>query len=141
MNSIYGESPSYGVMAYPPEDFPEYIVGTREETSDYIRKQVYEEVRNEFAFAEDITMDDITLVSDDWTARTASTGKPQYAIIVSTDEGLRVLSDTDGNVYFTPDVEKEQARIVEERKADAAILRSLPSTRETLFTTSPSVVF
>jgi hypothetical protein len=141
MNSIYGESPSYGVMAYPPEDFPEYIVGTREETSDYIRKQVYEEVTSEGLFAEDITMDDITLVSDDWTARTASTGKPQYAIMVSTDEGLRILSDTDGNIYFTPDVEKEQARIVEERKADAAILRSLPSTRDTLFTTSPSVVF
>ncbi len=141
MNSIYGESPSYGVMAYPPEDFPEYIVGTREETSDYIRKQVYEEVRNEFAFAEDITMDDITLVSDDWTARTASTGRPQYAIMVSTDEGLRILSDTDGNVYFTPDVETEQARIVEERKAAAARLRSSPSTSETMFTTSPSVVF
>jgi hypothetical protein len=141
MNSIYGESPSYGVMAYPPEDFTEYQVGTREETSAYIRKQVYEEVRNEFAFAEDITMDDITLVSDDWTARTASTGKPQYAIMVSTDEGLRILSDTDGNVYFTPDVEKEQARIVEERKADSARLRSLPSTSETMLTTSPSVVF
>jgi hypothetical protein len=59
------------------------------------------------------------LVSDDFTARTASTGSPQYLVMVRTADGeLVALKDKrTGDPYWTPDRQTQIAKTVAENKA------------------------
>jgi hypothetical protein len=113
MVANWGESEDFGFMQYRPEDF--YAVNG--ETS-YIKDQLVKEVRTNFAFPEPIARDDMFLVSNDVTARTASEGKPQYIVMVRTAAGeLVTLQDREtGSVYWTPDQDAELNRQTREAK-------------------------
>jgi len=107
MVANWGESEDFGFMQYRPEDF--YAVNG--ETS-YIKDQLVKDVRSQFAFPEPIARDDMFLMSDDRTARTAATGKPEYVVMVRTAAGeLVTLQDREtGVVYWTPDQDTEISR-------------------------------
>ena len=107
MVANWGESEDFGFMQYRPEDF--YAVNG--ETS-YIKDQLVKDVRSQFAFPDPIAADDMFLVSDDNTARTAASGKPEYVVMVRTAAGeLVTLQDRDtGIVYWTPDQDTEISR-------------------------------
>ena len=112
MVANWGKSEDFGFMQYRPEDF--YAVNG--ETS-YIKDQLVKEVRTNFAFPEPIARDDMFLVSNDVTARTASEGKPQYIVMVRTAAGeLVTLQDRKGPVYWTPDQDAELNRQTREAK-------------------------
>ena len=114
MIANWGESEDFGFMQYPPENF--YAVNG--ETA-YIKDQLVKDVRTQFLFAEPVTADNMFLLSDDYTARTATTGKPEYVVMVRQRDGtLTTLQDSDGEVRWTPDQDEEIERQTEEAKAD-----------------------
>ena len=114
MIANWGESEDFGFMQYPPENF--YAVNG--ETA-YIKDQLVKDVRTQFLFAEPVTADNMFLLSDDYTARTATTGKPEYVVMVRQRDGtLTTLQDSNGEVRWTPDQDEEIERQTEEAKAD-----------------------
>ena len=93
-------------MKYPPTDF--YAVAGE---TDYIADQLYSDVVD-FGFAgESFKKEDIVLMSNKDTARTASTGRPVYGVSVFIEgEGLIPLV----GFKFHPDKQAEEARIENE---------------------------
>ena len=89
------------VMKYPPEDY--YSV---DGDAAWIKNQLYTDVREE-VFGADIQ--DIFLMSNDQTARTAEIGQPTYAVKVMIDGVFYTLSDN-----WMPDMKTE----VEARKTE-----------------------
>lgn len=105
MQRNWGESSVTGrtrAMKYPPEWF--YSVAGK---ADYIGEQLLADVAGEGnIWGEDITLNNIYLVADQYTSRTASTGRPQYIVQVMTEQyGLVTLPDP-----WTPDMQAEIAR-------------------------------
>lgn len=94
----------FGLMKYSPESF--YALPVSGDTS-YIRTQLQEELD---AGGLSISSGDVFLVSDDETARTASTNQPSYRVMYRDNDGtLRTVSfiDEQGNENsrFIPDVQ------------------------------------
>lgn len=116
----YKES-EFGFMKFRPEDY--YGVGG---SVQYMRENLYNEIMGPTGIAGiSIRKEDIILVSDDETARTASTGKPTYRVMYKDANGnLNYLmfegEDKQGNRITldrydpAPDVpsEEEQAEII-----------------------------
>lgn len=128
MTANWKESPDFGFMQYRPEDY--YAVNGQ---TDYIKDQLYIDVTTEFQFPERVDKDDIFLVSDDYTAQTAATGKPAYIVMVRQANGeLTTLQDRDGSLYYTPDqqAEIEKQREIIEGKFKRARAAGEPMTAE-----------
>lgn len=128
MTANWKESPDFGFMQYRPEDY--YAVNGQ---TDYIKDQLYIDVTTEFQFPERVDKDDIFLVSDDYTAQTAATGRPAYIVMVRQANGeLTTLQDRDGSLYYTPDqqAEIEKQREIIEGKFKRARAAGEPMTAE-----------
>ena len=109
----------FGFMKFRPEDY--YAVGG---SSEYIREDLYNALTGPTGiFGLQVAKEDIILVSDDETARTASTGKPSYRVMYRDSNGTLNYAVFDGvdengaNVQldrYTPDVpsKEEQAKII-----------------------------
>ena len=113
MTANWRESEDFGFMQYRPEDF--YAV---DGDASYVKEQLVIDVRSAWE-GDPIAEDDMFLVSDDFTARTASTGSPQYLVMVRTADGeLVALKDKrTGDPYWTPDRQTQIAKTVAENKA------------------------
>tara|TARA_B110000977_G_C11088394_1_gene495705 strand:- start:67 stop:2475 length:2409 start_codon:yes stop_codon:yes gene_type:complete len=108
----------FGLMKYSPESY--YALPVTGDTS-YIRTQLQEDLA---AGGLDVDANEVILVSDDETARLASTNKPSYrAMYRDTDGTLRAVSfiDAEGNKNdrFIPDVAAGQIQQEENIKAVA----------------------
>ena len=128
MATNWKESPDFGFMQYPPEDY--YAVNGQ---TDYIKNQLYSDITTEFLFPEEVAKEDIFLVSDDYTAQTASTGRPAYIVMVRQANGeLATLQDRDGSLYWTPDqqTEIEKQREIIEGKFRKVRIAGEPMTEE-----------
>jgi hypothetical protein len=97
-------------MKYPPEKFEGYKLNVTGDTS-YIRDEIYNDLQ-----ANGITVEreNIRLISDAETSRSAGNNQPTYAIMIRANDGtLQSVSalDPDGNMSsrFQPDVEKGNA--------------------------------
>ena len=94
-------------MKYPPEKFEGYKLNVTGDTS-YIRDEIYNDLQ-----ANGITVEreNISLIADAETSRSAGNNQPTYAIMIRANDGtLQSVSalDPDGNMSsrFKPDVEK-----------------------------------
>ena len=99
----------FGLMKYSPESF--YALPVSGDVS-YIRTQLQEELD---AGGLSISSGDVFLVSDDETARSASTNQPSYRVMYRDNDGtLRTVSfiDEQGNENsrFIPDVQAGQVQ-------------------------------
>lgn len=108
----------FGLMKYSPESY--YALPVTGDTS-YIRTQLQEDLA---AGGLDVDANEVILVSDDETARLASTAKPSYrAMYRDTDGTLRAVSfiDAEGNKNdrFIPDVAAGQIQQEKNIKAVA----------------------
>ena len=107
----------FGVMKYSPESF--YALPVSGDVS-YIRSQLQEELD---AGGLSISSSDVILVSDDETARSASTNQPSYRVMYRDNDGtLRAVSFIDDqgneNSRFIPDV--QAGKIEQEANIKAA---------------------
>ena len=110
----------FGLMKYSPESY--YALPVTGDTS-YIRTQLQEDLA---AGGLDVDANEVILVSDDETARLASTAKPSYrAMYRDTDGTLRAVSfiDAEGNKNdrFIPDVAAGQMQQEENIRRNAEI--------------------
>jgi hypothetical protein len=109
----------FGFMKFRPEDY--YAVGG---SAEYIREDLYNTLTGPTGiFGLQVAKEDIILVSDDETARTASTGKPSYRVMYRDSNGTLNYAVFDGvdknGAYvqldrYEPDVpsKEEQAKII-----------------------------
>ena len=109
----------FGLMKYSPERFGAYALPGTGDTS-YIRTQVQEDLA---AGGLEVAAENIFLEADAETARTASTGKPSYRVLVRTEDGTMMTVDLinpDGSTSsrFVPD--PEQGRLDQEANIKAA---------------------
>ena len=112
----------FGFMKFRPEDY--YAVGG---SAEYIREDLYKELTGPAGISQlQLDRKDIILVSDDETARTASTGKPSYRVMYRDSNGTLNYAVFDGvdkngaNVQldrYEPDVpsKEEQAKIIKDQ--------------------------
>lgn len=97
----------FGLMKYPPEKFEGYKLNVTGDTS-YIRDEIYNDLQ---ANGVTVERENIHLISDAETSRSAGNNQPTYAIMIRANDGtLQSVSalDPDGNMSsrFQPDVEK-----------------------------------
>ena len=111
----------FGLMKYPPEKFEEYKLDVTGDTS-YIRDEIYNDLQTNGI---NVERENISLISDAETSRSAGNNQPTYAIMIRANDGtLQSVSalDPDGNMSsrFRPDVEKgnilQKARIKAEEE-------------------------
>lgn len=118
MKRNWGESSVTGearAMRHPPEDF--YAVGGK---TDYIGKQLIEDVKESVFLAEDVELGDIRLVADQFTSRSASSGRPQYIVQVITEsDGIITLPDP-----WMPDMKPEVERQKKENQSRLETMRA-----------------
>lgn len=126
MNANYSDS-IFGKMMYPPEQY--YTLGG---DIEYMRDQIYSEISAVSDLYGEVDPDNIRLISDEVTARTASEGRPMYRVMFEDENG--VLQTT--NEYFIPDVasamdqKREEARQrIEEERALSPIQQKLEQDR------------
>jgi len=91
----------FGDMMYAPEQY--YAVNG---SVEYMRDQLDEEIRAEAPNLQ-FDRDNIYLLTDDATARSAATGSPMYRVLILDDDG--VFQQRSG--YFVPDVEGQKAKL------------------------------
>ena len=103
----------FGDMMYAPEQY--YAVNG---SVEYMRDQLDEEIRAEAPNLQ-FDRDNIYLLTDDATARSAATGSPMYRVLILDDDG--VFQQRSG--YFVPDVEGQQAKLRIETAELAAEIR------------------
>ena len=103
----------FGDMMYAPEQY--YAVNG---SVEYMRDQLDEEIRAEAPNLQ-FDRDNIYLLTDDATARSAATGSPMYRVLILDDNG--VFQQRSG--YFVPDVEGQQAKLRIETAELAAEIR------------------
>jgi len=103
----------FGDMMYAPEQY--YSVNG---SVEYMRDQLDEEIRAE---APNLQFDreNIYLLTDDATSRSAAAGSPMYRVLILDDDG--VFQQRSG--YFVPDVEGQQAKLRIETAELAAEIR------------------
>jgi hypothetical protein len=103
----------FGDMMYAPEQY--YAVNG---SVEYMRDQLDEEIRAEAPNLQ-FDRDNIYLLTDDATARSAAAGSPMYRVLILDDDG--VFQQRNG--YFVPDVEGQQAKLRIETAELAAEIR------------------
>lgn len=103
----------FGDMMYAPEQY--YSVNG---SVEYMRDQLDEEIRAEAPNLQ-FDRDNIYLLTDDATARSAAAGSPMYRVLILDDDG--VFQQRSG--YFVPDVEGQQAKLRIETAELAAEIR------------------
>jgi len=107
----------FGFMRNPPEDF--YTVAG---DASYIRKQLISDINKEF-IGLDFDSKNVFLQSDDVTARLASTGKPDYKVLVLDNNGQ--LNKLVGR--WSPDRALQEEKVLKENEKKANLLRIKPS--------------
>ncbi len=113
LSANYSDS-TFGPMMYAPEQY--YAI---EGDVEYIRDEIYGIVSQASDIYGEIDADSIRLLTDDRTARTASSGQPEYRVMFVDEFGVIQTI----NQYFKPDVEgarqakmaENEARMREER--------------------------
>jgi hypothetical protein len=103
----------FGDMMYAPEQY--YAVNG---SVEYMRDQLDEEIRAEAPNLQ-FDRDNIYLLTDDATARSAAAGSPMYRVLILDNDG--VFQQRSG--YFVPDVEGQQAKLRIETAELAAEIR------------------
>ena len=103
----------FGDMMYAPEQY--YSVNG---SVEYMRDQLDEEIRAEAPNLQ-FDRDNIYLLTDDATSRSAAAGSPMYRVLILDDDG--VFQQRSG--YFVPDVEGQQAKLRIETAELAAEIR------------------
>ena len=110
MQANWREDPQFGFMQYPPSQY--YSV---DGDSEFVRIQLYENINTNYEFGAAYNIDDIFLVSDGYTARTAAKSKPQYKVIVRDENGLlHQIED-----YWSPNMQAEIA--LQEKLSEAEV--------------------
>ena len=104
----------FGDMMYAPEQY--YAVNG---SVEYMRDQLDEEIRAEAPNLK-FDRDNIYLLTDDATARSAAAGSPMYRVLILDDDG--VFQQRSG--YFVPDIEGQQAKLRAESAELAANIRA-----------------
>jgi hypothetical protein len=112
IQSNYTQS-TFGDMMYAPEQY--YAVNG---SVEYARDQLDEEIRAEMPNMQ-FDKDNIYLLTDDYTARTATEGAPKYRVLILDDDG--VFQQRSG--YFFPDKEAHEANLRIETAELAAEIR------------------
>jgi hypothetical protein len=112
LNANYTQS-IFGDMMYAPEQY--YAVNG---SVEYMRDQLDEEIRAEAPNLQ-FDRDNIYLLTDDATARSAAAGSPMYRVLILDDDG--VFQQRSG--YFVPDVEGQKAKLRIETAELAAEIR------------------
>ena len=100
LSANYKDS-AFGKMMYPPEQY--YAVNG---SVEYMRDQIDEEIRAEAPNLQ-FDRDNIYLLTDDATARSAAKGEPKYRVLILDDDGI--FQQRSG--YFVPDVEGQKAKL------------------------------
>ena len=103
----------FGDMMYAPEQY--YAVNG---SVEYMRDQLDEEIRAEAPNLQ-FDRDNIYLLTDDATSRSAAVGSPMYRVLILDDDG--VFQQRSG--YFVPDVEGQKAKLRIETAELAAEIR------------------
>lgn len=97
-------------LKYPPEDY--YAVNG---SVDYIGKDLFTSVADANIGLPDFKKEDIILVSDQTTARTAGQGRPSYMVMI--DSGEQGLFPIVGFRYV-PDMQKQVIKVQKENEQD-----------------------
>ena len=113
IQSNYTQS-TFGDMMYAPEQY--YAVNG---SVEYMRDQLDEEIRAEAPNLQ-FDRDNIYLLTDDATARSAAAGSPMYRVLILDDDG--VFQQRSG--YFVPDVSAQEANLRAETEALTQELRT-----------------
>ena len=104
LSANYSDS-TFGPMMYAPEQY--YAI---EGDVEYIRDEIYGVISQASDIYGEIDPDSIRLLTDDRTARTASSGQPEYRVMFVDEFGVIQTI----NQYFKPDVEgAKQAKMAE----------------------------
>lgn len=104
----------FGDMMYAPEQY--YAVNG---SVEYMRDQLDAEIRQEAPNLQ-FDRDNIYLLTDDATARSAAAGAPMYRVLILDDDG--VFQQRSG--YFVPDVEGQKQKLQAETEALTEELRA-----------------
>ncbi len=113
LNANYTQS-TFGNMMYAPEQY--YAVNG---SVEYMRDQLDEEIRAEAPNLQ-FDRDNIYLLTDDSTARSAAAGSPMYRVLILDDDG--VFQQRSG--YFVPDVAAQEKNLRAETEALTEELRT-----------------
>ena len=113
IQSNYTES-TFGDMMYAPEQY--YAVNG---SVEYMRDEIDTLIRAEMPNMQ-FDKDNIYLLTDDYTARTATEGAPQYRVLILDDDGI--FQQRSG--YFVPDIEGQEAKLRAESAELAADIRA-----------------
>jgi polyhydroxyalkanoate synthesis regulator phasin len=100
----------FGVMPYAPEQY--YPI-----SGEVLRDQAYQQASEQIG--KQVKKDNIYLLTNDHTARTASRGRPEYIVMYREEDGtLSTIYDevTGQNLYWYPDVDQAIERQKEEVK-------------------------
>ena len=113
IQSNYTES-TFGDMMYAPEQY--YAVNG---SVEYMRDQLNFEIRQEMPNLE-FDMNNIYLLTDDVTARSAAAGAPRYRVLILDNDG--VFHQRSG--HFVPDVQRQEENLRAETEALTQQLRT-----------------
>ena len=123
----WGESTVTGkgrAMKYRPEDY--YAVSG---SSDYIGDQLIKEIKNTQLLPFDFEKEDLILSGTNaHTARTASTGEPEYLVGINTDQGVMYLP----GVFWKPDMQSQIDKVTKQSEEEVKRLRDIPKKAEQL---------
>ena len=122
LSANYSDS-TFGPMMYAPEQY--YAI---EGDVEYIRDEIYGIVSQASDIYGDVDPDSIRLLVDDRTARTASTGKPEYRVMFVDESGVIQTI----NQYFVPDVESAKQTKMAENEARMREKRALTPAQQKL---------
>ena len=115
----------FGVMPYAPEQYYSGISGKE------LRDQAYTQASAQADKL--INRDNVYLLTNDHTARTASRGRPEYIVMYQEEDGTlsTIFNEVTGqNLYWYPDVDQAIERQKEEVKKAMQIKRSAGITGE-----------
>ena len=122
LSTNYSDS-TFGPMMYAPEQY--YAI---EGDVEYIRDEIYGIVSQASDIYGEVDPDSIRLLVDDRTARTASTGKPEYRVMFVDESGVIQTI----NQYFVPDVESAKQTKMAENEARMREKRALTPAQQKL---------
>lgn len=102
----------FGLMAFAPEDY--YSV---DGSVQYIRDDLYNEIAGPYGLVGiEFNKNDIFLRSDDDTARTALSGKPDYLVQVRDSNGVLHNISIGGKNRYTPDADAQTVKVLKSKK-------------------------
>jgi len=122
LSANYSDS-TFGPMMYAPEQY--YAI---EGDVEYIRDEIYGIVSQASDIYGEVDRGSIRLLTDDRTARTASTGKPEYRVMFVDESGVIQTI----NQYFVPDVESAKQAKMAENEARMREKRALTPAQQKL---------